>query len=56
VSDPLPALGPGEAVIVEVTLPPRPAGRGVAWISLWDGSTTFADGGSPALQLASDAH
>jgi N-acetylmuramoyl-L-alanine amidase len=48
----VPALGPGESVVVVVELPPDPAGRAVAWISLADGSSTFADHGSPALQLA----
>jgi len=51
----VPALGPGESVVVEVELPAMPDRRGVAWISLRDGSTTLADRGSPALQLASEA-
>ncbi|MEO6294234.1 MAG: N-acetylmuramoyl-L-alanine amidase, partial [Candidatus Limnocylindria bacterium] len=30
----VPALAPGESVVLDVTLPSPPAGRGVAWISL----------------------
>lgn len=54
----LPALVPGESLVVRVELPGPPdpsAGRAVAWISLQVGSTTTADHGSPALQLASEA-
>jgi hypothetical protein len=49
----VPALRPGESVLVSVELP-RPPGseRAVAWISLKEGSATLAEGGSPALQLA----
>jgi hypothetical protein len=49
----IPALAPGESVLVAVELPRPPGnGRAVAWISLMDGSATLADRGSPALQLA----
>ena len=51
----VPALAPGESVVVQVTLPPPPAGRGVAWISLSMDGQTLADHGSPALQLSSEA-
>jgi N-acetylmuramoyl-L-alanine amidase len=52
----IPALAPGESVLVSVELPPRPGSeRAVAWISLMDGSATLADRGSPALQLATRA-
>lgn len=56
IGDPLPALEPGESIVVSVTLPELPgAGRALAWISLVDGASTLADRGSPALQLASGA-
>jgi hypothetical protein len=56
IGDPLPALEPGESVVVSVVLPePSGAGRALAWISLVDGASTLADRGSPALQLASEA-
>jgi N-acetylmuramoyl-L-alanine amidase len=48
----VPPLAPGESVVMAVELPPDPAGRAVAWISVADGSTTLADLGCPALQLA----
>ncbi|HET6649373.1 MAG TPA: N-acetylmuramoyl-L-alanine amidase [Candidatus Limnocylindria bacterium] len=51
----VPALAPGESVTIEVTLPPAPDGRSVAWISLREGSELFSDLGSPALQLSSEA-
>jgi hypothetical protein len=52
----MPALEPGESVVVRVVLPePSGAGRALAWISLVDGASTLADRGSPALQLASEA-
>jgi len=51
----IPALAPGESVLVSVQLPSAPAGgRAVGWISIRDGSATLADRGSPALQLATD--
>jgi hypothetical protein len=51
----IPALAPGESVLVSVQLPAAPAGgRAVAWISLRDGTATLADRGSPALQLATE--
>jgi N-acetylmuramoyl-L-alanine amidase len=51
----VPALAAGESVVLSVSLPPSPSGRGVAWISLRDGGATFADRGSAALQLSSRA-
>jgi hypothetical protein len=54
VGEPLPALAPGESVVVEVVLPDAPSGsRGLAWISLSVGGTTLSELGLPALQLAS---
>ena len=51
----VPLLGPGESVVIGVSLPPAPANRGVAWISLMSDGETFADNGSPALLLSSQA-
>ena len=52
----LPALAPGDSVLVEADLgDPPPGGRAVAWISLMSGTSTLADLGSPALQLATEA-
>ena len=49
----VPSLEPGASVELEVVLPPVPAGgRALAWISLSDGLATFADFGSPALQVS----
>ena len=57
VGAPLPALAPGESVVVGVELPDPPQpGRALAWISLMTGAATLADHGSPALQLAYEAH
>ena len=54
--DSLPALEPGDSVVVDATLPDAPPGaRGLAWISLSAGGTTLSELGSPALQLASEA-
>ncbi|HSJ00199.1 MAG TPA: N-acetylmuramoyl-L-alanine amidase [Patescibacteria group bacterium] len=54
IGEALPALQPGESIVVEAVLPQPPAGaRGLAWISLLVGSTTLSELGSPALQLAS---
>ena len=50
----VPALAPGESVVVSVALPEAPAGRAVAWVTLSLGDTTLADRGSPALQLATE--
>ena len=56
IGEPLPALGPGESVVVDVTLPQAPSGtRGLAWISLLVGGTTISELGAPPLQLASEA-
>ena len=52
----IPALAPGESVVVTVDLPPNSSeGRSVAWISLLAGRATLADRGSPALQLSTGA-
>ena len=52
----VPPLGPGESAAVTVELPPAPdAARAVAWVTLRTASTTLADAGSPALQLATAA-
>lgn len=52
----LPALAPGESVELSVALEPPgvPGGRLVCWITLSDGTDTFADLGSPALQLTAE--
>ena len=51
----VPALGPGESVVVTVALPPAPTGRGLAWISLLVEAAPLADSGSPALQVSTEA-
>lgn len=51
----VPALSPGESVVVSVALPEATGGRALAWISLRAGEATLADRGSPALQLSSEA-
>ena len=51
----VPALAPGESVLLSVGLPPPPSARALAWITLSDGGATLADRGSPALQLSSRA-
>jgi N-acetylmuramoyl-L-alanine amidase len=51
----VPALAPGESVVVSVALPEAPVGRSVAWVSLSLADTTLADLGSPALQVATEA-
>ena len=49
----VPSLGPGESVRLAVTLPiPDGAERQVAWITLAGPGGSYADLGSPALQLA----
>jgi N-acetylmuramoyl-L-alanine amidase len=56
VGAPLPAMAPGESVVLTVELPDPPqADRALAWISLGTGASTLADIGSPALQLAYEA-
>jgi hypothetical protein len=48
----VPALGPGESVVVEVALPPPPTGgRAVAWVTLRLDGTLLAETGNPALQF-----
>lgn len=51
----VPALAPGESVTLHVPLELPEAGRSLLWLSLSDGNETFADLGSPALQLAHSA-
>lgn len=52
----IPALEPGESVLVGVLLPAWSEDRGVAWISLMgEHGGSFADRGSPALQLSNEA-
>ena len=53
----IPALGPGESVVISIELPPKPGGgRALAWISLSVDRASLADRGSPpALQLSSEA-
>jgi N-acetylmuramoyl-L-alanine amidase len=51
----IPALEPGESVVVSVNLPLDPAGgRAVAWISLSVERASLADRGSVPLQLSSE--
>jgi N-acetylmuramoyl-L-alanine amidase len=50
----IPALAPGESVVVSAELPQSPTDRAVAWISLRSEGTTLAELGSPALQLSSE--
>jgi hypothetical protein len=51
---PVPALGPGESVLLTVALPQPPAGgRAVAWVTLEAGGQVLSDLGAPALQIAS---
>jgi len=53
----LPALGPGESVVIGIEAPPKSGeGRELAWISLSVDRASLADRGSPpALQLSSEA-
>lgn len=55
VGQPLPALKVGESIVVEVSLPSPPSGRGIAWVTLEQGGELLADAGSPALQLSTEA-
>ena len=56
IGEPLPALQPGESVVVEIALPDPPAGaRALAWVSLMVDGAMLSDLGSPPLQLASEA-
>jgi N-acetylmuramoyl-L-alanine amidase len=53
IGEALPALEPGESVVVSVEMPAPPqATRALAWISLRTDTSTLAEHGSPALQLA----
>ena len=49
----IPALAPGESVVVEAALPAAAAERSVAWIGLRHGNDLLAEAGSPPLQLSS---
>jgi len=53
----LPALDPGQSVVIGIEVPPKSgAGRALAWISLSVDRASLADRGSPpALQLSSEA-
>jgi N-acetylmuramoyl-L-alanine amidase len=51
----IPALEPGESVVVEVEHPGLGSGRGLAWFSLSVGTELLTDHGSPALQLLTEA-
>jgi N-acetylmuramoyl-L-alanine amidase len=48
----IPALEPGESVVVHVPLDLPAAGRSILWLSLSEGEEPLTDRGSPALQLA----
>jgi N-acetylmuramoyl-L-alanine amidase len=48
----VPALAPGESVLLSLPLGPPPAGRQIAWITLADAAGPLTDAGSPPLQLA----
>ena len=49
----MPALGPGESVTVRLAVPPFDgAGRGIWWASVDGPAGSYADLGSPPLQLA----
>ena len=48
----VPALAPGESVVVVVKLPRRRSGRAVAWVTLAGWEVSLTDRGSPALQLS----
>jgi hypothetical protein len=55
-ADEVPALAPGESILLSVELPPPPDGRALAWVTLAeDGDATFVDRGSPPLQMANQA-
>jgi len=50
----VPALAPGASVVLRLPLEvPTVSGRQLVWIGLWNGAHSFAQQGSPALQLAS---
>jgi hypothetical protein len=51
----LPALEPGDSVVVTVELPAPSEDASVAWISLSVDGATTADRGSAPLQLSSEA-
>ena len=51
----IPALEPGESVMVTVALPQPQNGRGVAWISLLSEQTILTEAGSPPLQFSTAA-
>ena len=48
----IPALAPGESVLLHLPLELPAGGRSLLWLTLADGDEAFADLGSPALQLA----
>jgi N-acetylmuramoyl-L-alanine amidase len=51
-AEPLPALGPGEAIDVLLTLPAGSSQRGVAWITVAGDGGPLTELGSPPLQVA----
>ncbi len=51
----VPALGPGESVVIDAALPRTPSERSVAWISLGTDGEALADNGSAPLQVANQA-
>ena len=51
-AEPLPALAPGEAIDVRVTLPASGSARGVAWITVAGDMGPLTMLGSPPLQVA----
>jgi N-acetylmuramoyl-L-alanine amidase len=50
-TEPIPALAPGESVDVRVTLPPTSGSDGVAWLTLSGANGSLTDLGSPPLQI-----
>ncbi len=52
----IPALAPGESVVVVTSLPDAPGQRSLAWLTLAAGGELFSDAGSPPLQVVSEAN
>lgn len=51
----IPALAPGESVVVLVAMPPAVGTRGIVWVTLSSGTLALSDLGSAPLQLATSA-
>ncbi|HEY6609445.1 MAG TPA: hypothetical protein VI277_09640, partial [Candidatus Limnocylindria bacterium] len=51
----IPALAPGESVVVEITLPDAPVERSIAWVTLRADGRPMSEIGSAALQVVSQA-